>query len=220
MLHNIEIIYDKPIISTRLEHGLYELRLHDEKVSEMYDGPYEHTEYISFQKKTIQNFIESISKYEDWKVELTRDDSLKFCIIRTSEEKIAKNAKDKFVRVEPKEKPYSRIKFHPVMSFPFSTRASFCIYFDNIICTKMISDVNCLGPRKWIVEYNGRKIISKLFEKLGRRPTYIEIDAFKREIEPIIIEKMKESSETAKWVLTYDSEYAMRREYITSFDQY
>lgn len=219
-LHTINSIYHLPIISTRRQHGVYDIRLHDEKLSNMFKGPFTKETLISFQKETIQSILHSISEYEDWVVIMNSDDSMTFCTIRINETRIVKNPTLKFTHVEPKERTYTKTKFRPVASFPFTTRGSLCAYFDNIICTKLVSDINSLGPRKWIVEFNVRQINSILFETLGKHPTISDIKEYQNKKELLIIEKMNESSETARWITVYDREYALRSNYIISFDQY
>jgi hypothetical protein len=219
-LHTIDLIYDKPIISTRREHGVYDIRLHDEKLSNMFKGPFTKESLILFQKQTIDSILELISGYEDWSILGNCDDSMTFCRINTNEIQIVRNPSTEFTLVKPKERTYTKSKFRPVSSFPFTTRGSLCAYFNNIICAKLVSDINCLGPRKWIVEFNMKKIISILFETLGRRPTASDIKNYQNEKELVIIEKMNESSESARWVTAYDRDYAFLSNYIISFDQY
>ncbi len=220
MIHNIESIYNKPIISTKCDDGLYKIRLHDEKISELYDGPLEHEAYVAFQKKIIMEFIDSIADYSDWTIHLNSSDSMSFCTIQTSEETFKKATSSKSGRASSKEKPFTRTKFRPVSAFPFTTRASLCIYFDNIICTKLISDPDILGERKWIVEFNMRQVMKILNETLDHTPTFADIDRFKKTNTSIIIEKMIESSDSAKWTVQYDKEYDSRKNYIISFHQF
>jgi hypothetical protein len=219
-LHTIDTIYDKPIIATPREHGVYDIRLHDEKLSEIYEGPFTKENFITFQKETIRSFLEFISDFEDWTVLINSDDSMTFCSICTNETRIVKNPRADFIRVGVDKRTNGKKKFRPVASFPFTSRASLCVYFENIICTKLVSDIDCLGPRKWIVEFNVKNITSILSEELGTRPTASDIMNFKKKKEAIIIEKMKESSETAHWMPVYDRVYALRSNYIISFDQY
>lgn len=215
-LHTIDCVYKYPVIAIKKKSGSYTIRLHDGRISDIYDGSFDIDEYIAFQKKIAKDFFDIIGEFDDWTVDVNPVDSMELCTIHMSK----KIDNDDFIEVSGKKKPvYTRTKFKPIKSFPFTNRASFCTYFDNIICTKLISDINAYGPRTWIVEFNIREISNILSQKLAY-VTYSDIDEYKAEMENIIIEKMVSSSKSAKWNVYYDKTYLTHKNYIISFDQF
>jgi hypothetical protein len=204
--HKIEEIFKFPIIAKEEKKGIYKVRLHDGRVSEMYDDCLEVDSYIEYQKRLIETFIRSILLFEDWKIENISYDSMNLCEIiipaLTTDFELPRR---KLCTPKEDKKPFGfgekKLKFTPVELFPFNSRASLCKHFDNMIATSMISDEDELGPRKWIVKFHNKNILVHLSSLYGKRPSFDEITKFKMAKKAEVIEKITLSCETAKWKL-------------------
>ena len=202
-VHTIEDIYKFPIIAKEEKKGVYSVRLHDGRVSDMYEDVLDREIYIKFQKQLIESFISKISSFEDWIVCDISYDSMKLCKISIPaliiEPEFIESTRER--KFNPKYTYEKKIKFSPIDSFPFSSRASLCKYFDNLIVSDMISYENDLGPRKWIVSFHKKNVYFHLKKLLGSYPSLDDIISFKNIKRKEIIEKMSESCSTAKWTL-------------------
>ena len=196
-VHTISEIFKYPVIVKQERKGIYKVRLHDGKVSDMFKGPFEPESYITFQKSLIEEFISNILTFDDWEITNISYDSMNLCEI--SIPVLISDYSEVSKRIVTKH--YERTKFSPIITFPFTTRASLCSYFDNLIISIMISKEDELGPRKWVIRFNNRSIFLHLRRILKHSPTSGEMLCFKEYKKKDIIEKMDLSCISAKWTL-------------------
>jgi hypothetical protein len=211
---SIKTLFSEPLIIESIGKNIYEVRLHDGRISEMYDGPMEYEPYIEFQKSILEQMYKKISSISEWKIDLYDHSSTKVCKIEIPSYKSSWKIKTHDSKYSPKS--YEKMKCSPIACFPFTSRGSLCAYYDNIICTKMISSRDTYGPRRWSVCFHNKNIIQNFIKEFHYEPSYGELEIFKGILKKKVIQSMKDSSLDAKWVLVETSDSNS----IIHFDQY